>query len=202
MKLGTLWIALVVLCAWGVAGCGGGHHHVTPITTKNFVFYAAGTDSADCTYYIAGVVQISADGNNTIMGGVQDFNDGDPEVCIGTSPQPSGDTINPVGSSLSFNPDGSGNALLTLSLIHISVYSREDKCLTVQLVPAHPVSLGLFAMRRVCATPTWAPVQPCRDCLMLVTPFRNIEHTSACYWGFSSHSSAPCHAQPSQATQC
>jgi len=114
MKLGTLWIALVVLCAWGVAGCGGGHHHVTPITTKNFVFYAAGTDSADCTYYIAGVVQISADGNNTIMGGVQDFNDGDPEDCIGTSPQPSGDTINPVGSSLSFNPDGSGNALLTL----------------------------------------------------------------------------------------
>ena len=110
MKRGSLWIALVVICALGAGACGSSHHHVTPIPTNNFVFYAAGTDSAGNTYSIAGTVTITADGNNTITGGVQDFNDGDGL----TSPQPAGDTINPTLSSLSFNPDGSGNALLTL----------------------------------------------------------------------------------------
>ncbi|MGA2901913.1 MAG: hypothetical protein ABSF40_16945, partial [Candidatus Acidiferrales bacterium] len=110
MKRGSLWIALVVICALGAGACGSSHHHVTPIPTNNFVFYAAGTDSAGNTYSIAGTVTITADGNNTITGGVQDFNDGDGL----TSPQPAGDTILAAGSSLSFNPDGSGNALLTL----------------------------------------------------------------------------------------
>jgi hypothetical protein len=113
MKQGSLWIAIVVLCAWGVAGCGGGHHHVTPIPTNNFVFYAAGEDETDSTYSIAGVVQITTDG--TIVGGVQDFNDGNSDSGIGTSPQPGGDTIFATGSSLVFNTDGSGNALLTLA---------------------------------------------------------------------------------------
>src|SRR6204780_4810847 len=111
MKRGSLWIALVVICALGAGACGSSHHHVTPIPTNNFVFYAAGTDSAGNTYSIAGTVTITADGNNTITGGVQDFNDGDGL----TSPQPAGDTILATGSSLSFNPDGSGNALLTLA---------------------------------------------------------------------------------------
>ncbi len=116
MKQGSLWIALVVLCVLGNAACGGGHHHTPPaIPTNNFVFYAQGTDSFGLTYSIAGVVQITADGNNTIVGGVQDFNDGAaPPNGIGTSPQPTGDTISPTGSSLSFNPDGSGDAILTL----------------------------------------------------------------------------------------
>jgi hypothetical protein len=56
-------------------------------------------------------VTITADGNNTITGGVQDFNDG-----FGlTSPQPAGDTILAAGSSLVFSSDGSGNAVLTLA---------------------------------------------------------------------------------------
>src|ERR1700683_4922479 len=110
MKRGTLLIALVVLCVMGNAACGSSHHHVAPVGTANFVFYAAGEDATPAGYSIAGVVTITADGNNTITGGVQDFNDG-----FGlTSPQPAGDTINPTGSSLTFNPDGSGNALLTL----------------------------------------------------------------------------------------
>ncbi|MGA2846719.1 MAG: hypothetical protein ABSF68_15000 [Candidatus Acidiferrales bacterium] len=111
MKRGTLLIALVVLCVMGIAACGSSHHHVTPIATNNFVFYAAGEDATPSFYSIAGVVTITADGNNTITGGVQDFNDGDGT----TSPQPGGDTINPTGSSLTFNPDGSGNAILTLA---------------------------------------------------------------------------------------
>ena len=119
LKQGSLWIALVVLCVLGNAACGGGHHHVSPISTSNFVFYAAGTDSQGFTYSIAGVVQVTDDGNNTIMGGVQDFNDGVPTTAtnppgLGTSPQPEGDTIKPGGSSLMFFPDGSGNATLTL----------------------------------------------------------------------------------------
>ncbi|MGD0403143.1 MAG: hypothetical protein ABSB66_08090 [Candidatus Acidiferrales bacterium] len=116
MKQGTLWIALSVLCVLAITGCGGGHHHVTPIATNNFVFYAQGTDSFGLTYSIAGVIQVTADGNNTILGGLQDFNDGAaPPNGIGTSPQPGGDTIFATGSSFNFNPDGSGDCLLTLA---------------------------------------------------------------------------------------
>ncbi len=110
MKRGSLWIALVVICALGAGACGSSHHHVTPIPTNNFVFYANGEDATFNAYSIVGVVTITADGNNTVTGGVQDFNDGDGL----TSSQPAGDTILATGSSLSFNPDGSGNALLTL----------------------------------------------------------------------------------------
>src|SRR6202167_3887891 len=111
MKRGSLWIALVVICALGAGACGSSHHHVTPIPTNNFVFYAAGEDATPSFYSIAGVVTITADGNNTITGGVQDFNDG-----FGlTSTQPAGDTILAAGSSLTFNPDGSGNATLILA---------------------------------------------------------------------------------------
>ena len=113
MKRGSLWIALVVICALGAGACGSSHHHVTPIPTNNFVFYAAGTDSAGNTYSIAGTVTITADGNNTITGGIQDFNDGN-GLTSPQLPAPGGDTILAAGSSLSFNPDGSGNALLTL----------------------------------------------------------------------------------------
>jgi hypothetical protein len=105
----------------GNAACGSSHHHTPPpIPTSNFVFYAAGTDSFGLTYSIAGVVQITADGNNTILGGVQDFNDGAaPPDGIGTSPT-TGDAILPqstdgsVVSTLVFSSDGSGNATLTL----------------------------------------------------------------------------------------
>jgi hypothetical protein len=112
MRRGSLWIALVVLCVMGNAACGGSSHHVTPpITTNNFVFYAAGEEASGDTYSIVGVVSITTDGNNTITGGEQDFNDGD----VTTSPQPLGDTILASGSSLVMDPDGSGNAILTLA---------------------------------------------------------------------------------------
>src|SRR5271156_1258933 len=112
MRRGSLWIALVVLCVMGNAACGSSSHHVTPpVLTNNFVFYAAGEDNLGFTYSIAGVVSVTNDGNNTITGGEQDFNDGG---GIGTSPQPSGDAISANGSTLVFNTDGSGNAMLTL----------------------------------------------------------------------------------------
>jgi hypothetical protein len=116
MRRGSLWIALVVLCVMGNAACGGNSHHVTPpLLTNNFVFYAAGLDTLGNTYSIAGSINVTADGNNTITGGEQDFNDGfAPPDGIGTSPQPGGDQISGAGSSLVFSTDGSGNAVLTL----------------------------------------------------------------------------------------
>lgn len=115
MRRGSLWIALVVLCVMGISACGGNSHHVTPpLLTNNFVFYAAGLDTAGNTYSIVGAVNVTADGNNTITGGEQDFNDGfAPPDGLGTSPT-GGDTISGAGSSLVFNTDGSGNAILTL----------------------------------------------------------------------------------------
>jgi hypothetical protein len=118
MRRGSLWIALVVLCVMGIAACGGNSHHVTPpLLTNNFVFYAAGLDTAGNTYSIAGAINVTADGNNTITGGEQDFNDGVAlaDGGFGTSPQPGGDTISGTGSTLVFSSDGSGNALLTLA---------------------------------------------------------------------------------------
>src|SRR5271156_1674318 len=119
MKRGTLLVVLVALCILGNAACGGNSHHTPPvIPTNNFVFYANGEDQTGNGYAIVGAVTITADGNNTITGGVQDFNDGDPTTAtnpgLGTSPQPSGDTILATGSSLIMNADGSGNAVLTL----------------------------------------------------------------------------------------
>jgi hypothetical protein len=83
------------------------------VATNNFVFYASGqeNDIADDAYSIAGVVAIaqtaSADGSFAVIGGEQDFNDGD----INTSPQPSGDFI--TGGSLVFT-NTAGQATLTL----------------------------------------------------------------------------------------
>jgi hypothetical protein len=147
MKQGSLWIALVVLCVLGNAACGGNSHHTPPVVpTNNFVFYAAGTDSTGLTYSIAGSVQISADGHNTIIGGVQDFNDGNADTGIGTSPQPSGDLILPknadgsIVSTLSFFADGSGNATLTLvtNNPNLGVLSGVDGVETFALSFANP----------------------------------------------------------------
>src|ERR1700734_1007109 len=117
MKRGTLLITIVALCVLGNAACGGGHHHVIPPppATQNFTFYASGEDIVEegDTYSIAGVVSITADG--TVTAGEQDYNDGDGA----TSPQPSGDTI--TGGSLVLNPDGSGNAVLTLNTNNVAL---------------------------------------------------------------------------------
>ena len=113
MKRASLWIALVVICALGAGACGGGHHHVIPpIPTNNFVFYANGEDATENGYSIVGTVTITADGNNTVTGGIQDFNDGN-GLTSPQLPAPGGDTILATGSSLTFNTDGSGNAVRT-----------------------------------------------------------------------------------------
>jgi hypothetical protein len=82
------------------------------VASNNFSFYVTGKEANDVgdTYSLAGVVTISADGSGNVLGGVEDYNDGDGI----TSPQPNGDSI--AGGSLALADDGSGNGILTLMI--------------------------------------------------------------------------------------
>jgi hypothetical protein len=127
--------------------------------TSNFVFYASGEEASGDTYSIAGVVAISTDGNNTIIGGEQDYNDGD----VTTSPQPSGDFIS--GGSLTFADDGSG-AILTLITNNPNVgvsgtetfalsYANPNHALIIQF-DGSATSFGSFDLQTSAATPVSA----------------------------------------------
>jgi hypothetical protein len=82
------------------------------VASNNFSFYVTGKEAnvVGDTYSIAGIVTISADGSGTVLGGVEDYNDGDGI----TSPQPNGDSI--AAGSLTLADDGSGNGILTLMI--------------------------------------------------------------------------------------
>jgi hypothetical protein len=127
--------------------------------TNNFVFYASGEEASGDIYSIAGVVAISTDGNNTIVGGEQDYNDGD----VTTSPQPSGDFIS--GGSLTFADDGSG-AILTLVTNNPNVgvsgtetfalsYANPNHALIIQF-DGSATSFGSFDLQTSAATPVSA----------------------------------------------
>jgi hypothetical protein len=127
--------------------------------TSNFVFYASGEEASGDTYSVAGVVAISTDGNNTIIGGEQDYNDGD----VTTSPQPSGDFIS--GGSLTFADDGSG-AILTLITDNPNVgasgtetfalsYANANHALIIQF-DGSATSFGSFDLQTSAATPVSA----------------------------------------------
>ena len=128
--------------------------------TANFVFYASGEEASGDTYSLAGVVAISTDGNNTIIGGEQDYNDG---TTI-TSPQPTGDFI--TGGSLVFAADGSGNAILTLITDNPNVgvagtetfalaYANVNHALIAQF-DGSATSFGSFDLQTSAATPVSA----------------------------------------------
>src|SRR6202050_3522641 len=95
------------------------------VASNNFSFYVTGKEANDAgdTYSIAGIVTISAEGNGRVLGGVEDYNDGDGI----TSPQPNGDLI--TGGSLVMARDGSGNGILTLMIpgnTNLGVNGRES----------------------------------------------------------------------------
>jgi hypothetical protein len=128
--------------------------------TNNFVFYASGEEAAGNTYSVAGVVAISTDGNNTIIGGEQDYNDG----MVTTSPQPLGDFI--TSGTLAFADDGSGNATLTLVTNNPNVgvsgtetfalsYANTNHALIVQF-DGSATSFGGFDLQTSAATPVSA----------------------------------------------
>jgi hypothetical protein len=128
--------------------------------TNNFVFYASGEEATGNTYSVAGVVAISIDGNNTIIGGEQDYNDG----MVTTSPQPSGDFI--TSGTLAFADDGSGNATLTLVTDNPNLgvsgtetfalsYVNANHALIVQF-DGSATSFGSFDLQTSAATPVSA----------------------------------------------
>lgn len=95
------------------------------VASNNFSFYVTGKEANDTgdTYSIAGIVTISADGSGRVLGGVEDYNDGDGI----TSPQPNGDLI--TSGSLVMDRDGSGNGILTLMIpgnTNLGVNGRES----------------------------------------------------------------------------
>ena len=131
----------------------------TAVATANFVFYASGED-LNGTYSVAGVVAITTDGNNTIIGGEQDYNDGNGI----TSPQPEGDFIS--SGSLVFAGDGSGNAILTLITNNMAVgasgtetfalsYANLNHALIAQF-DGSATSSGSFDLQSSVATPVSA----------------------------------------------
>jgi hypothetical protein len=156
--------ATVTITATSVANTARSANFPLTITasstlTSNFVFYASGEEASGDIYSVAGVVAISTDGNNTIIGGEQDYNDGD----VTTSPQPSGDFIS--GGSLAFADDGSG-AILTLITNNPNVgaagtetfalsYANPNHALIVQF-DGSATSFGSFDLQTSAATPVSA----------------------------------------------
>jgi hypothetical protein len=167
MKRGTLLLLLIALCVFANAACGPNNHPVTPpvVPSQNFSFYATGEENnadAGDTYTIAGVASIattaSADGSFAVVGGEQDYNDGD-EI---TSPQPSGDVIS--GGALVVASDGTGT--LTLTTTNPNVGNNGTEIFAVAFPnPNHALitqfdgsatSLGSLDLQTSTATPSGA----------------------------------------------
>jgi hypothetical protein len=110
------------------------------VATANFVFYASGEDETDGSgYSIAGVVAIAQDGTGDVVGGEQDYNDA---PAGSTSPQPSGDTI--TGGTLVMNPDGSGNAILTLTTSNTDLPNAGTEVFALAFANANHASIVEF----------------------------------------------------------
>jgi len=85
-------------------------------TPLNFSFYLSGLESVNGpgSYALAGAVTL--DGNGNVLGGEQDYNDGNGL----TSPEPSADTILPGTGALTVNP-ATGQGTLTLTTNNTSL---------------------------------------------------------------------------------
>jgi hypothetical protein len=109
-------------------------------TALNFAFYLSGLEAINGGpgfYALAGSVAV--DGNGNVLGGEQDYNDGDGL----TSPQPSGDTILPGTAALTVDPaTGQGTLMLTTSNTSLGVSGVET--LGVQFVNANHALIVQF----------------------------------------------------------
>jgi hypothetical protein len=79
-------------------------------TALNFSFYLSGLESANGPGFYALAGSVALDGNGNVLGGEQDYNDGNGLA----SPEPSPDTILPGTSALSVDPT-TGQGTLTLT---------------------------------------------------------------------------------------
>jgi hypothetical protein len=100
-------------------------------TALNFAFYLSGLESINGPgfYALAGSVVVDGDGN--VLGGEQDYNDGDGL----TSPEPSPDTILPGTAALLVDPT-TGQGTLTLTTSNTSLGVSGVETLGVQFVNA------------------------------------------------------------------
>ena len=130
------------------------------VATNNFVFYASGeeNDANGDLYSIAGVVAIASDGSGTVIGGEQDFNDGD----INTSPQPSGDFI--TGGTLTIAANGQAILTLITNNPNLGVSGTETFALAfsnanhavISQFDAGAASIGSFDLQSATAAPVSA----------------------------------------------
>jgi len=108
-------------------------------TALNFAFYLSGLESINGPgfYALAGSVAVDGDGN--VLGGEQDYNDGDGLM----SPEPSPDTILPGTAALLVDPT-TGQGTLTLTTSNPSLGVSGVETLGVQFVNAYHALIVQF----------------------------------------------------------
>ena len=98
-------------------------------TGVNFAFYLSGLESINGPGFYALAGSVTVDGNGNVLGGEQDYNDGDGL----TSPEPSPDTILPGTAALAVDPT-TGQGTLTLTTNNASLGASGVETLGVQFV--------------------------------------------------------------------
>jgi hypothetical protein len=98
-------------------------------TALNFSFYVSGLESVNGPGFYALAGAVTLDGNGNVLGGEQDYNDGDGL----TSPEPSPDTILPGTGALSVDPT-TGQGTLALSTNNASLGANGVETFAVQFV--------------------------------------------------------------------
>ncbi len=108
-------------------------------TALNFSFYVSGLESANGPGFYALAGAVTLDGNGNVLGGEQDYNDGDGV----TSPEPSPDTILPGTGALIVDP-GTGQGTLALTTNNASLGANGVETLAVQFVNANHALIVQF----------------------------------------------------------
>jgi len=107
-------------------------------TALSFSFYVSGLESVGPGFYaLAGAVTL--DGNGNVLGGEQDYNDGDGL----SSPEPSPDTILPGTGALTVDP-GTGQGTLTLTTNNTNLGASGVETFAVQFVNANHALIVQF----------------------------------------------------------
>ncbi|MGP0020211.1 MAG: beta strand repeat-containing protein [Candidatus Sulfotelmatobacter sp.] len=98
-------------------------------TALNFSFYVSGLESVNGPGFYALAGAVTLDGNGNVLGGEQDYNDGNGLA----SPEPSPDTILPGTGALTVNPV-TGQGTLTLTTNNTGLGASGVETLAVQFV--------------------------------------------------------------------
>ena len=108
-------------------------------TALNFAFYLSGLESINGPGFYALAGSVAVDGNGNVLGGEQDYNDGDGL----TSPEPSPDTILPGTTALLVDPT-TGQGTLTLTTSNTSLGVSGVETFAVQFVNSNHALIVQF----------------------------------------------------------